>query len=218
MNNPEFRPFDANLPLEETKKLLFDALIGADDGELFVERKRAEMLSFDDGRLKLASYDASEGFGLRAVRDEVTGYAHATELSLDALTRASETVRLAVGDGGGTLAVAPRATNAKLYTSHDPMGDAPFPVKVDTLREIDAFARELDKRVVQVSASIAASLQEISILRADGIQLDDRRPMVRLNVSVIVEENGRRETGSYGGGGRVALTGLLEPESWQATV
>ena len=218
MNNPEFRPFDANLPLEETKKLLFDALIGADDGELFVERKRAEMLSFDDGRLKLASYDASEGFGLRAVRDEVTGYAHATELSLDALTRASETVRLAVGDGGGTLAVAPRATNAKLYTSHNPMGDAPFPVKVDTLREIDAFARELDKRVVQVSASIAASLQEISILRADGIQLDDRRPMVRLNVSVIVEENGRRETGSYGGGGRVALTGLLEPESWQATV
>ena len=94
----------------------------------------------------------------------------------------------------------------------------PFPVKVETLREIDAFARDLDQKVVQVSASLAASLQEIEILRADGVRVRDVRPMARLNVSVIVEKDGRRESGSAGGGGRVGLDGLIDPASWQAKV
>lgn len=81
MNNADFRPFESSLPLDETLKTLQSALAGADDGELFVERRKSEALVFDDGRLRTASYDASEGFGLRAVRDEVTGYAHSTDLS-----------------------------------------------------------------------------------------------------------------------------------------
>jgi Predicted Zn-dependent proteases and their inactivated homologs len=96
------------------------------------------------------------------------------------------------------------------------MEDAAFPVKVETLREIDAFARDLDPRVVQVTATIAASLQEVEILRPDGLNLRDVRPMTRVNVSVIVEENGRREQGTAGGGGRVGLDGLLEPQDWQS--
>jgi hypothetical protein len=99
---------------------------------------------FDDGRVKTASYDAAEGFGLRAVKGDVAGYAHSTEISEAALKRASETARLAVGDGGGTLADGPAGTNAKLYTDADPMADATFAVKLDTLREIDDFARALD--------------------------------------------------------------------------
>ncbi len=218
MINDKFRPFDNNLPLEVALNVLCGATDGADDGEIFAERKRAEMLAFDDGRLKMASYDASEGFGLRAIKGEVAGYAHSTDISIPSLERAAETARLAVGNGGGTLADGPKAPAKALYSSHDPIGDAEFPVKVDTLREIDAYARELDSRVVQVSASIAAALQEISILRPDGQLLEDIRPMVRLNVSVIVEENGRRESGSHGGGGRVALNGYLKPESWKSTV
>ena len=218
MTDTKFRPFDNNLPFDDALKVLQSATNGAEDGEIFVERKRAEMLAFDDGRLKMASYDASEGFGLRAIKGEVAGYAHSTDVSLAALERASDTARLAVGNGGGTLAMAPERAGPALYSNRDPITDASFPVKVDTLREIDAYAREKDSRVVQVSASIAASLQEVAILRPDGTLLEDIRPMVRLNVSVIVEDNGRRETGSHGGGGRVALNGYLAPESWKATV
>lgn len=173
---------------------------------------------FDDGRLKTASYDAAEGFGLRAVRGEVAGYAHSTELSEASLRRASETARLAVGDGGGTWADAPQASNKRLYTDEDPIAGHAFPVKVDTLREIDAYARSLDSRVVQVSATIAASIQEVEILRPEGHSVRDVRPMTRVNVSVIVEQDGRRESGGVGGGGRIGLDGMLAPEDWQAKV
>ncbi|MDW3222574.1 MAG: metalloprotease TldD [Paracoccaceae bacterium] len=216
MTDTPFTPFDDALDRDVALGVVQEATRGADDGELFLERRRSEALVFDDGRLKTANYDAAQGFGLRAVCGEVAGYAHSTEISEAALRRACETARLAVGEGGGTLAEAPNHTNAKLYTDQDPILSAGFPVKVETLREIDAFARGLDARVVQVSATIAASLQEIEILRPDGQSLRDVRPMTRVNVSVIVEENGRRESGSVGGGGRVGLDGLLESADWQA--
>jgi TldD protein len=216
MSEP-FRPFETHLDQSAALSLLRQATDGAEDGELFLERRRSEALVFDDGRVKNASYDAAEGFGLRAVKGDVAGYAHSTDISEAALRRASETARLAVGDGGGTLADGPAGTNARLYSEADPMADATFAVKLDTLREIDAFARALDPRVVQVSASLAASHQEVFILRPDGALVSDIRPMVRLNVSVIVEENGRRESGSAGGGGRIGMTGLLERAHWEAT-
>lgn len=213
-----FRPFDDQLDDARALQILRAATDGADDGELFLERRRSEALVFDDGRLRNASYDASEGFGLRAVRGETAGYAHSTEISEASLLRASETARLAVGAGGGTLADGPARTNVKLYTDNDPMTDAAFPVKVETLREIDAYARDRDPRVVQVSATIAASLQEVVILRPDGTLVADTRPMSRVNVSVIVEKDGRRESGSHGGGGRAGLTALIEPGHWKKSV
>ncbi len=215
MTDARFSPFETHLDPERALAILRDATAGADDGELFLERRRSEALVFDDGRLKNASYDASEGFGLRAVNGEVAGYAHSTEISETALTRAAETARLAIGDGGGVMAPPPVRTNRKLYGDADPMAGAAFGVKVETLREMDAFARALDPRVVQVSATIAASLQEVFILRPEGGLVSDIRPMARLNVSVIVEENGRRESGSTGGGGRTGLAGLMTPEHWQ---
>ncbi len=216
MPSAPFRPFETHLDLDATTAFLQQALAGADDGELFLERSRSESLVLDDGRIKTASYDSSEGFGLRAVRGEVAGYAHATELSETALKRAVETARLAIGDGGGVMAPPPAGTNRTLYTDADPIDGASFPVKLETLREIDAFTRDLDPRVVQVTATISAALQEVSILRADGVLVSDVRPMTRVNVSVIVEKDGRRESGVAGGGGRVALDGLLEPQDWQS--
>ena len=215
MTDARFSPFETHLDPDRCLAILRDATAGADDGELFLERRRSEALVFDDGRLRNASYDASEGFGLRAVNGEVAGYAHSTEISETALKRAAETARLAVGDGGGTLADAPQGTNLRLYTDTDPMADATFGVKVDMLREIDAYARALDPRVVQVSATIAASLQEVFILRPEGGLVSDIRPMARLNVSVIVEQNGRRESGGTGGGGRYGLAALMEPSHWK---
>ncbi|MCG7628008.1 metalloprotease TldD [Epibacterium sp. MM17-32] len=216
MDTTAFRPFETTLPEDEALPVLRAALAGADDGEIFAERTKSEALVFDDGRLRTASYDAAEGFGLRAVRGEVAGYAHSTTMSVSALKRAAETARLAVGDGGGTMAPAPQATNQKLYHDLDPIAAQAFPVKVETLREIDSFAREMDPRVVQVSATLAASLQEIEILRADGTRVRDVRPMTRVNVSIIVEDGGRRESGTAGGGGRVGLDGLIAPQDWQA--
>ncbi len=217
MTQDDFRPFENDLDEGRALAHLRAATEGADDGELFLERRRSEAIVLDDGRIRNASYDASEGFGLRAVKGEVAGYAHSTHLTESALVRAAETARLAVGDGGGVMADAPQATNRHLYTDHDPMADASFGVKIDTLREIDAFARALDKRVVQVSATIAASLQEVVILRPEGGVVSDVRPMARLNVAVIVEENGRRESGSAGGGGRIGLTGLIARDGWEST-
>ncbi|MBR9763178.1 MAG: metalloprotease TldD [Rhodobacteraceae bacterium] len=211
-----FRPFEEMLDQDRALTLLRDAVAGADDGELFLERRRSEVLHFDDGRIRNAAYDASEGFGLRAVRGEVAGYAHATEISESALQRAVATARLAVGDGGGTMAPPPRATNRHLYEALDPIAGHSFPVKVETLREIDAFCRDLDPRVVQVSATIAASCQEVFILRPEGQITSDIRPMTRVNVSVIVEGDGQRQTGTAGGGGRIGLDGLLDPADWQA--
>ncbi len=215
MTDSPFRPFDTMLDAGEALTLLQNATSGADDGELFLERTRSEALVFDDGRVKTASYDAAEGFGLRAVRGEAVGYAHSSEISEAALRRAVTTARLAVGDGGETLADGPVATNVKLYTDEDPIAGASFPVKIETLREMDAFARDLDPRVVQVTAVIMASCQEVEILRPDGVHLRDVRPMTRVNVSVIVEHNGRRESGTAGGGGRVGLDGLMDPIDWQ---
>jgi TldD protein len=136
-----FRPFDDLLDRDAALSRLREAVAGADDGELFLERRRGEVLGFDDGRLKTATYEASEGFGLRAVRGETAGYAHSTEISEPALARAVATARLAVGAGGGTLAAPPPRTNRKLYGDDDPMEARPSRSRVDTLREIDAFAR-----------------------------------------------------------------------------
>ncbi len=216
MSETPFRPFETLLDPETALDILKGAVSGADDGELFLERSRSEVITFDDGNVRNASYNASEGFGLRAVRGETAGYAHSSEISEQALRRAAETARLAVGDGGGTMADAPRSTNVRLYTDDDPMSDAVFSVKLDTLREIDAFARALDPRVVQVSATLAASIQEVEILRPEGHSVRDVRPMSRLNVSVIVEQDGRRESGGTGGGGRTGLTDLISRDRWES--
>ena len=218
MPDSQFRPFETHLDRDAALEILRNTLIGADDGELFFERCRSEVLSFDDGRLRTSSFDASEGFGLRAVQGETIGYAHSTEISEQAMRRATGTVRLAIGAGGGTLAAAPQATNQKLYSDHNPLSDSTFPAKIDILREMDAYARGLDQRVVQVSATIAASHQEVVILRADGPDVSDSRPMVRMNVSVIVEQDGQRQTGYVGGGGRYGLNGILEPTHWQPLI
>ena len=218
MTEAPFRPFETALDEGAALALLQSATAGAEDGELFLERKRSEAIVLDDGRIKTASYDASEGFGLRAVKGEVAAYAHSTEISEHALRRAVETARLAVGAGGGTLADAPKGTNTRLYGDADPMADATFPVKIDMLKEIDAYARALDPRVVQVSATLSAGLQEVEILRPEGLRLADIRPMARLNVSVIVEQGGRREQGGMGSGGRHGLAALMDPARWKPMV
>jgi TldD protein len=203
---------------DQALQSLQTALAGADDGELFLERSESEMLVFDDGRLKSASYDATEGFGLRVVAGEKAGYAHSSEISAAAIQRAAESAAHVKQGYEGVAADGPRQTNRKLYGEDDPLSTPGFGDKVTLLQEIDAFARSRDPRVVQVSASVAGERRVVEILRADGRLLRDVRPLARVNVSVTVEKDGRRETGSSGAGGRAAFTTWIQPEHWQDQV
>lgn len=194
------------------------ALKGSDDGELYLEYSQSESFAFDDGRLKAATFDTSQGFGLRAVAGEATGYAHASEISEDAIARAAGTVRAVSHGYSGTAAAAPPRSNIKLYTDIDPLETAGFEKKVKLLEGMNAYARGKDGRVRQVSASLSGEWQRIEIIRAGSEHYSDIRPLVRLNVSVVVEDNGRQESGSFGGGGRRGYETYLAPEYWQGAI
>ena len=208
----------AGVDPDEALGVLRSAREGADDGELFLERSESEMLVFDDGRLKSAAYDATEGFGLRVVAGASAGYAHANEISVAALKRAADSAALAKAGHAARVAEGPRATNQKLYDEVDPLAAPAFGDKIALLEEIDAFARARDPRVVQVSASIVGERRAIEILRGDGRLLRDVRPLVRLNVSVTVEKDGRRETASSGAGGRAGFEAWIAPDRWQGQI
>ena len=208
---------DCDLDLGTAKSIVRETLRGADDGELFLERGASESLTFDDGRLKTASFDTSRGFGLRCIAGETTGFAQGTDMTQGALTRAAEAVSLAkAGYDTGTPAQNPRRINTRLYPDIDPTADPEFGPKVELLQNIDAYARAKDPHVVQVSATMSATRRAISILRADGARYDDIRPLVRLSVSVTVEKDGRRENGYAGIGGRASYGEFVNEESWKS--
>src|SRR5882672_12893440 len=146
----------AGLDRGQINKIVARGLDGADDGELFLEYRQSEVLVFDNGRLKQATYDTAQGFGLRAVKDEAVGYAHASDLSDAAIARAAEAVRAVKGGYSGQYAAAPVRTNVRLYGDENPLGEPTFETKVRLLEAIDAYARK-DARVRQVSVSFGAS-------------------------------------------------------------
>ena len=210
---------DTGLEPHQLERITSESLKGADDGDLFLEMRHAEMLAFDDGRLRSASYDQSSGFGLRAVLGEADAFAHAGELSEEAIRRAARTVQAVASGYSGQLALSPDAgPNRPLYSDRNPLNETPFETKLNLLQEIDAYARAADPRVKQVSASIAGSWQAVQIIRPDGYRAADIRPLVRLNVSVVVEQNGRMESGSSGTGGRIMFDRYLDPAIWRAEV
>jgi TldD protein len=208
----------AELSREKAEGITADALKDADDGELFLEYRQSESIMFDDGRVKSASFDTAQGFGLRAVSGEATGYAHASELSEDALMRASDTVRAVTRGHSGAAAVPLKQTNRALYGDDNPLALVPFEDKVNLLAEMDAYARALDDEVRQVTASVLGSWQAVQIIRADGMRVADIRPLVRLNVQVVLEKDGRMEMGSHGLGGRVNFDTYMQPETWKPAV
>ncbi|MBN8530528.1 MAG: metalloprotease TldD [Alphaproteobacteria bacterium] len=200
-----------------TAAVLDDALRGAEDGELYLEHTLTESLTFDDGVLKSASFDATQGMGLRAVLGERVAYAHASSLSLENLKQAAATVR-AVHDGkSGTvnLSPSPAPYTSALYTDEDPVLAVPFEEKIKLLQEIDAYVRAKDARVRQVTVSLFGQWQVVHILRSGGASASDVRPLVRLNISVVLEENGRMERGSSGAGGRTGYAPFIIAPAWK---
>jgi TldD protein len=187
-----------------------------DDGELFFEYDQSEAVSIDDGRIRSASFSTAQGFGLRSVSGETCGFAHANELSEAAIARAAETVKAI------TCSPTPQQVNltlnrpaVPLYAPINPIHQVGFGDKVTLLQEIDAYLRAKDPRVKQVSASVLGNYQVIEILRPAEEALQDTRPLVRINISVVVEQDGRMETGSSGAGARTGYDAYITPERWR---
>jgi TldD protein len=213
-----FNRADAAIDQDTAARITAEALAGADDGELFLEYRESETIALEEGRIRSANYDSAVGFGLRAVLGEETGYAHAGEVSDAALKRAAATVSAVRGGREGTAAVGPRSTNSRLYSDASPLAQGDFAGRAATLSDIDAYARAKDSRVAQVMASLHGEWQAVQIVRADGSRTADLRPLVRLNVSVVVERDGKRESGTHGLGGREGFERMLAPETWRAAV
>jgi TldD protein len=206
----------AEMDWDAARRILADAAQGADDGEIFVEDSQTESFLWDDGRLKSASFDATKGFGLRVVAGERAGYGHASVLETDAVSRAAEAAAAVKLGHAGSLDVGPTRTNRQLYADFNPVESPSFTGKTDLLAEIDAYCRAKDPRVVQVSATLAGARRGLTIVRPDGEMFSDHRPLVRINISITVERDGRRESGSAGAGGREPYEVFIAPARWKA--
>jgi TldD protein len=218
MNQADPRHFlYRNLDPDAARRLAATHLSAHDDGELYLQYAASEAFGFDDGRLKTADYYTSSGFGLRGVSGETTAFAHANEISQAAIERAAATLQL-LDPRKGAPAPAPQRTNRSMYGAEDPLSLVPFAEKVALCQQIDAAARARDPRVVQVSVSLSGSWSVIDVVRADGFVASDVRPLVRLGVQIVAEQNGRRETGYHGLGGRYLYGRLFEQAEWDRAI
>ncbi len=199
--------------------LVSKSLTGADDGEMFLEYVQSEFFSWDDGKLKNCSYDTDKGFGLRSVAGETFGFAHSSEMTEKSMKRAAETVSAVQQGYSGTMDLNPQKTNQQLYIDDNPLLGVPFEKKVKLLQDIDAYARAKDPRVKQVSIQLAASWKAVQIVRSGGHKAADIRPLVRLNVTVYVDDGkGRMEEGYNGLGGRYTYDHLFDGKIWAEAV
>ena len=201
----------------EAQALTRDALSACDDGELYLQYCTNESFGFDDGRLKVADYGSARGFGLRGVSGEATGFAHSDDVSPAGIARAAATLKLLDPSTAGQ-APSPHKSNRHLYTDADPLSLVPFADKVALCQRIDAAARARDPRVVQVSVGLSGTWNVVEIVRADGYTATDIRPLVRLNVSVVAQSGERRESGSFGMGGRYLYDRLFDEAVWNRAI
>src|SRR5579872_178926 len=186
---------------------------GVDYADLYFQLSREESWSLEDGIVKDGSHSIEQGVGVRAVSGEKTGFAYTDEVLMPALLEASEAARAIARSGAGSVVRAwQRPVTHRLYLPIDPLATVRDEDKVDWLMRIDAETRRIDPRVKQVMASLAAVHEVVLIASSDGTLTADVRPLVRINVSVIVEHNGRREQGYSGGGGRFGLNDLLQSD------
>ncbi len=202
-----------NLDPDSARALAARHLSACDDGELYLQYSSSEAFGFDDGRLKTADYHSSSGFGLRGVTDETTAFAHANEISEAAIERAAATLKL-LDPAKGEPAPPPPRTNRSMYGADDPLSMVPFADKVALCERIDAAARGRDPRVSQVSVSLSGSWSVIDVVRGDGFVGSDVRPLVRLGIQIVAEQNGRREVGFHGLGGRYLYDRLFDQATW----
>ncbi len=184
-----------------------------DLGELYFQHSRSESWALDDGKVKDGAFSVDRGVGVRAVTGEKTGFAYADSIELPALLQAARAARgIAKAGQNGHVRAASSVTAADRFPAIDPIGGLDEAAKVDLLRRVEDVARKADPRVIEVNVRLSCNADTSLVLSSDGVMAGDIRPLIRLDVSVIVEDKGRRERGSSGGGGRRPLAYLLEDE------
>jgi TldD protein len=182
-----------------------------DAADIYIQALRQEAWTLEDGRVKDASHTIEQGAGIRAISGEKTGFAYSDELVLPALTAATEAARAITRQGGNGAVQAWRASQpTPLYPDLDPLGTLRDEEKVALLERLDAVARAVDPRVREVVVSLIGVHELVLVAASDGTLATDVRPLMRVNVSVIAEQDGRREQGFSGGGGRAGYGWLLE--------
>jgi len=190
-----------------------------DYADVYFQAIREESWSLEDGIVKDGAHSIDQGVGVRALAGEKTGFAYSDEVVLPALLEAAHAARAISRAGAAGAVQAWHATGGRsLYLPVDPVGTLDDRAKVQLLEDIDREARALDSRISQVMASLSASHETILVMASDGTLAADVRPLVRLNVSVIIEHDGRREQGYAGGGGRFAYTEFLASQRWRELV
>jgi len=188
---------------------------GVDAGDLYFQHSRHESWVLEDGIVKEGTHSIEQGVGVRAITGEKTGFAYTDDITLPTLLEAAGSARAiakAGQDGRRKPLMRRAAERGALYAAEDPIESVPVERKVALLREIDGFTRALDPRVRQVVVSLSAVADTILLAHSDGTLAADVRPLVRFNVQVIVEQSGRREQASSGGGGRMNYSTLLDGE------
>ncbi len=198
---------------QETLTQMLDNMVpaGADDADLYIEQSTSESLALEEGRVKHVSASTRQGIGARVIRGEVSGHAYTDRLENPALMDCARAARAIAESGSKSNSVSIHTDQPQhqLYRPVNPALTASMPERKALLEKLDRLARSIDPRVKQVFANVSASFKSVHLVRMDGTLLSDHRPLVRLNVSVVVEQNGKRETGSAGGGGRFDLAHLL---------
>ena len=216
---PEINP----LPIAtETLQSVLSHLLpaGADDGDLYLEHTCSESLALEEGRVKHVSASTHQGLGARVIKGEAAGHAFTDRLETKALMQAAQSARAIAecGTNPAPIAIHNERPAPKLYQAINPATGVEFSTRKDLLERLDTLARSLDPRVQQVFANVSSSFSDIHIVRMDGAHIRDARPLVRLNISVVVEQDGKRETGSAGGGGRFSLDRMMQGEEAERLV
>ena len=204
-----------DLSRKDAESIISETLNNCDDGELYLENSKSESIVLDDDKIKSSSYSSDLGYGLRAVTGEVVAYSHSNEISKKSLKQSANNLSSTLKSQKGIYNHEIPQSNEKFYKDVNPIEEKSLQSKLDLLKEVNNYTRAKGGMVQQVTASFAGEQKSIEIIRSGGEALTDVRPLIRFNVSVMLEKNGRKETGVYGIGGRQSYDDYLKNDNWK---
>jgi len=203
------------LTRKDAENIISETLNKCDDGELYLEDSKSENILLDDNKIKSSSYSSDLGFGFRAISGEIVAYSHSNEISKDSLNQSSKNLQSTLKSSKGTYNHEIPKTNKNFYNDINPIEEKDLNSKLEVLNKVNDYLRSKDSNVKQVTSSFSGEQKSIEIIRLGGQSITDVRPLVRFNVSVMLEKNGRKETGVYGIGGRQSYDSYLDNENWK---
>ena len=206
---------NSDISKNDVDEIVSETLNSCDDGELYLEDSKTESIMLDDNKIKSSSYATDLGFGFRAISGEVIAYSHSNEISKDSLKQSSANLKSTLKSIRGTYNHSIPKTNKKFYEEINPIEDKDLNSKIKLLNDVNNYIRSKNSNTKQVTANFSGEQKSIEIIRSGGETLNDVRPLVRFNVSVMLEKDGRKESGVYGIGGRQSYDAYLKDDNWK---